>query len=188
MKTLFRIIFLTLFVYCFGSFGCKKDSNKSTVVAIEDLLVKNNEITGWAYSSSSWVANNGSDLTQKIDGGAEQYIKYGFIEASNQGYTGTINGSGVEITIRVYNLGSDENTSLIMDDPEVVPSNSLIWVDNHAGFAAKYMRFGGLSQHMYFNRGKYLIYLEADTDSEESLNILKQFALNVDEKVKSSIE
>ena len=34
------------------SAGCTKDPGNNTTLTIEDMLVKNNEITGWVYSGS----------------------------------------------------------------------------------------------------------------------------------------
>ena len=40
--------------------SCTKDPGNNTTLTIEDILVKNNEITGWVYSGAGWIANNGS--------------------------------------------------------------------------------------------------------------------------------
>jgi len=164
--------------------GCTKDTGKNVALTIEDLLVKNNEITGWVYSGSGWIANNGSELTQQINGGAELYIKYGFTEAANQLYQGTINNISCEIGLTIYNLGTNENVTALYDDPDLGLTSALIWSDNPAGTVAKYIRYSGLSQVLCFHRDNYLVYLTMSFDTEESLNILKQFGYNVDEKIK----
>lgn len=181
-------ILAAMIVFGISTPGCKKDTSKGAILSIEDMLVKNNEITGWTYSGSSWVANNGSELTTQIDGGAELYIKYGFIEATYQKYAGTINNISCEIQLFIYNLGSATNTSGIFDDPDLGLSSALVWSDNPAGTKAKYVRGGGLSQTMFFYRDKYLIDLTVTTDNEQSLDILKAFAINVDGKVKEALK
>jgi hypothetical protein len=164
--------------------GCTKDPGNNTALTIEDMLVKNNEITGWVYSGSGWIANNGSELTQQIDGGAELYIKYGFTEAASQLYQGTINSVSCEIGLTIFNLGTVENAEALFEDPDLGLTSALNWSDNPAGTGAKYIRYSGVSQVLCFYRSSYLVYLTMSFDTEESLNILKQFAYNVDEKVK----
>jgi hypothetical protein len=169
------------------SWSCTKDPGNNTTLTIEDMLVKNNEITGWVYSGAGWIANNGSELTQQIDGGAELYIKYGFTEAASQLYQGTINEISCEIGLTVYNLGTADNAVALFEDPDLGLTSALVWSDNPAGVSAKYIRYSGVSQVLCFYRGCYLVYLTMSFDTEESLNILKQFAYNVDEKVKQAI-
>jgi hypothetical protein len=164
--------------------SCTKDTGKNGALTIEDLLVKNNEITGWVYSGSGWIANNASELTQQIDGGAGLYIKYGFIEAASQIYQGTINNVNCEIELTVYHLGMKEYVVALFEDPDLGLTSALTWSDNPAGIVAKYIRYSGISQVLCFYRDNYLVYLTMSYDTEESLNILKQFGYNVDEKVK----
>lgn len=170
------------------SAGCTKDPGNNTTLTIEDMLVKNNEITGWVYSGSGWIANNGSELTQQIDGGAELYIKYGFTEAASQLYHGTINEISCETELTVYNLSTADNAVALFEDPDLGLTSALTWSDTPAGTSAKYIRYSGVSQVLCFYRGNYLVHLTMDFDTEESLSILKQFAYNVDEKVKQAME
>lgn len=166
---------------------CQKDTgNNNGALSIEDLLVKNNEITGWAYAGNGWIANNGSELTQHIDGGSELFIKYGFLEGTFQKYTGTIDKIECEIDIYIYNQTTIDNVSALFDDADLGLSGALTWNDNPAGIKAKYYRNSGLSQTMHFYRDKYLIELSISYDSEGSLNIIKQFAYNIDDKLKKA--
>lgn len=184
-----RIMYLpALAIMLIVSAGCTKDPGNNTTLTIEDMLVKNNEITGWVYSGSGWIANNGSELTQQIDGGAELYIKYGFTEAASQLYHGTINEISCEIGLTVYNLGTTENAVALFEDPDLGLTSALTWSDNPAGTVAKYIRYSGVSQVLCYYRGNYLVYLTMDYDTEESLSILKQFAFNVDEKIKQIVD
>lgn len=186
MRLVTRFFLLTLTI--FTAAGCAKDTGKKETLTIEDLLVKNNEITGWVYAGSGWVANNGSELTTQIDGGAELYIKYGFVEAASQLYHGIINDISCEIGLTIYNLGTTDNVVTLFEDPDLGLTSALTWSDNPAGIVAKYIRYSGLSQVLCFYRGSYLVYLTMTFDTEESLSILKQFAYNVDEKIKQVID
>jgi len=182
MHTLMKNILFAAILYIVA--GCTKDTGKQKTLTIEDMLVKNNEITGWVYSGTAWIANNGSELTQQINGGAELYIKYGFIEAACQYYQGTINDISCEMVLTIYNLGTSENVMALFGDPDLGLTSALTWSDNPAGEAARYIRYSGLTQVMCFYRGNYMVYLTLNYDTEESLNIIKQFCYNVDEKVR----
>jgi len=186
MQSLLRISLPALILILFPV--CTKDPGNNTALTIEDMLVKNNEITGWVYSGSGWIANNGSELTQQINGGSELYIKYGFIEAASQLYQGTIDDIGCEIGLTVYNQGTAGNAVALFEDPDLGLTSALNWTDNPAGTVAKYIRYSGVSQVLCFYRSSYLVYLTMSFDTEESLSILKQFAYNVDEKVKQVID
>jgi len=67
----------------------------------------------------------------------------------------------------------------LYEDPDLGLSGAIAWT-NGAGDAAHYIRYGGLAQTLAFYKDKYFVSLEIDYDTEESLNILKQFALNID--------
>jgi len=153
------------------------------VKSIEDLLVKNNEITGWTYSGAGWVANNISELTNYIDGLADVFQRYGFNEASYQLYVGAINSAQVELRLTVYNLGTNENVKSLTADQAISLVGGIQWT-NGAGEFAQYARYNGLSQELIFYRDKYYVNITIMADTEESLNIIKQFALNVDGKIK----
>jgi hypothetical protein len=172
-----------LFIVLIG-FYCSKDSTKTDeIITIEDLLVKNNEISGWNYGGQRWVANNISELTTYINGLAEVYQRYGFVDAANQSYEGKIDNQNRQLQLTVYRLQNEENTRGAYEDPDLGLGSTLQW-ENGAGTEAKYVRYGGLSQVLAFFRGAYFISLQMNYDTEESLSILKQFALNVDQKIK----
>lgn len=181
MKFIKIIFFLFIIIF---SFNCKKDStNDNPVKSIEDLLVKNNEITGWTYSGAGWTANNISELTTYIDGAADIYQRHGFIEAVQQQYQGKVNNNQCLLKITIYNHGNKTNAQATYNDNDIGLSGAITW-QNGAGDEAHYVRYGGLSQVMTFYRNAYFVYLEINTDSEESLNIMKQFSLNIDGKMK----
>jgi hypothetical protein len=135
------------------SAGCTKDPGNNTTLTIEDMLVKNNEITGWVYSGSGWIANNGSELTQQINGGAELYIKYGFTEAASQLYHGTINDISCELGLTVYNLGTAENAVALFEDPTWGWRTDM--VHNPAG-TVQYIQYCGFLRYCFFDN--YLVY------------------------------
>jgi hypothetical protein len=173
------LLALVLSLVCCG----KKSTEGSGPISIEDLLVKNNEITGWTYFGTGWVASGYSELTLFINGRADFYQKHGFVEAANQSYQGTIDGGTRKLHLTVFNQGSAGNAQATYEDPELGLSGSIDWTVGAAGDAAKYAWYGQLSQTLVFYRGQYFVLLEMEYGTEESLNILKQFALNVDGKI-----
>ena len=180
MKT--NLIIIVLFLLC-ANVVCDKNTTKNDkIISIEDLLVKNNEITGWTFSGAGWIANNVSELTVYINGAAEIYQRHGFIEAAHQTYQGTIDNADRLLKITVYNQTDATNALATYQDPDLGHSGAIEWIDG-AGTAAHYLRYGGLSQVLTFYRNAYFVLLELNYDTEESLNILKQFALNVDGKI-----
>ena len=161
----------------------KQATNSDDILSVEDLLVKNNEITGWSYSGAGWSANSISDLTVYINGLAEIYQRHGFVEAAHQTYRGTIGSAERRLGLTVYDMGSQSNAQATYDDPDLGLSAAIDWTAG-AGAAARHIRFGGFSQVLTFYRGAYFAYLEINDDTEEGLSILKQYALNVDGKAR----
>ena len=164
--------------------GCSKSSTTGTddVLSIEDLMVQNNEISGWSYSGSGWVATSISELTEYINGLAETYQEHGFEEGAQQSYVGTIDGDSRIIQLMVFDMGTESNAKDTYDDPDLGLSGATVWTDG-AGTESHYVRYSGLSEAMAFYKKKYFVHLQVNYDSDETLNILKQFALNVDGKI-----
>jgi len=179
-----KYLLILLGLIIFIGVGCEKsESNEDDeVLTIEDLLVKDNEITGWSYAGVRWVANNITELTEFINGGAEIYQNHGFKEATQQSYNGTIENGTRTMQLFIYDMNTNENAKAVYDDPNLGLSGATDWLDG-AGVEAHYVRFGGLSQKLSFYRDKYFVLIDINFDTDESLNIVKQFALNVDGKI-----
>jgi len=178
-------IILIVVLFAVGVFsGCEKSSSSDDgeILTIEDLLTKNNEITGWSYSGTSWVASSITELTVYINGIAETYQKYGFEEAAQQSYSGTIDNASRTLQIIIFDMGSEENAKDVYDDPDIGLSGATVW-PNGAGTEAHYVQYGGLSEVLTYYYGQYFVYQQIDYDSDETLNIMKQFALNIDGKL-----
>lgn len=175
--------YLSMLVFIIILSGCKKSAtDNDQIISIEDVLVQNNEITGWSYSGSGWVANNISELTTYIDGAAEIYQRHSFVEAAQQSYRGSIDNNERQLNLFVYNQTNQTEAQATFEDPDIGMSGAIEW-SGGAGHQAQYIRNSGLSQALTFFRDKYFIYIEINYDTEESLNLLKQFALNVDGKI-----
>lgn len=178
-----KILIPCLMILIIIIFSCTKDPTKTDeIVSIEDLLVKNNEISGWQYGNESWIANNYQDLYNEIDGGAEVYNQHGFIEAANQTYQGQIDNQNRQLKITIFNQGNETNSKAVFEHPDL-GLNTGINLNNGTGTEAKYIRYG-LSQVLAFYKKAYFVSLEMNYDTEESLNVTKQFALNISNSIK----
>jgi hypothetical protein len=164
------------------SMSCTKSDSSNEILTIEDLLVDNNEITGWSTSGTSWTASSITELTEYINGMAETYDQYGFQEAAQQSYSGTIDDGSRTIQIIIYDLGSEENAQDLYDDPDLGLSSATTW-SNGAGTEAHYVQYSGLSEVLTFYSGVYFVYMQVDYDSDGTLSIMKQFALNISGKI-----
>jgi hypothetical protein len=166
--------------------GCKKDSATdpgTAKKAIDALLVKNGEISGWTYAGAAWVANNLSELTTYINGAADTYQRHGFVEAAHQEYAGSIGSTGAQIKVTVYNQASASNAAALYADPALGFTGAVEWTGG-AGTAAHYVRINGVAQMLSFHRDGYYVYLELlNVDTDQSLNVLKGFASNIDGKI-----
>ncbi len=89
-----------------------------TIVGQEtkDLLINDNEISGWVFDADSipcntGVANDNPSLFDAIDGGAEVYLDRGFVSGAYSGYTdGTPDN---EICVEIYDQGTAANAYLV---------------------------------------------------------------------------
>lgn len=179
MKT--RVYILPVLLVLMALAACSKSTTEPETLTIEDLLVKNNELAGWVYGDTRWVARNYSELYIPINGAAVIYERHGFREAASQNYMGTIDDVQVEITIMVFDQTTAENAENLFNDPDTDFGGATPWPDG-AGEEAHYDA-APLSHRMSFYRGKYYVDLNIGSGSEEGLNVLKQFALNIDGKI-----
>ena len=179
MKILFFFMILMLSSLCFCS---KKNSTQPEVVTTEDLLIKDNEISGWKRTGLHWVANSSGELSNYINGEAVLYTNYGFVEAAKQEYEGTVLGNTETVELRIFDQGKTANAKAVFDEVVRQMSSPIDWSEG-IGTAAKIERFS-LSQRIVFHKSKYYISLTISTGVDEALDVLKTFARNVDSKIK----
>lgn len=174
MSRLFIIFFLvSLFSFC------TKDTQLSTP---EDILIRDNEISGWSRTGNGWIANSSGDLNNAINGEAAIYTVRGFVEGAMQEYQGNVLENAEVIELRIFNQGSIENSKSIFDELVNNMSNPLDW-PNGAGKEAKIDRISSLSQRILFYDSKYFISLSITNGIDEALEVLKTFAINIDTKI-----
>jgi len=181
-KQIFTIILLLLVASILLS--CEKSNSNNDPKTIEDLLIKDKEIIGWTYFGAGWVAYNITEIMKQIDGAIVVYQRYSNdIEAAYQAYDGTVNNTRCQLRLYIYDMGDSAYAKGVYNDPDIGLSGAIDW-QGGAGTAAHYVRNNGLSQMLSFYNKSYFVLLDIGVDTEESLNILKQFALNVDGKIR----
>jgi hypothetical protein len=176
LKMVIALIILISSMFC-----SEKNSTKPEVIAPEDLLPKDNEISGWTRTEEFWTARGGAELSSYINGGAALYENYGFVECAAQVYEGAVLEIIEKVRMIIFDQGNSENTSSLFEEYLRQMSSPIEW--NEAGTGARIERFP-LSQIIVFYRSKYFVSLTITSGSDEALEVLKQFAKNVDSKIK----
>ena len=173
---------LLIFIMVMGSLSCKKKSStEPEAVTIEDLLVKDNEISGWKRAGDFWVANSSSQLYEYIDGAGDPYIQNGFIEGAYQSYEGKVLEDFESIYLSIFDLAKSENTLAAFEIVLPTLSSPIDWTDG-PGETNRIERFP-LSQRILYRKGKYVVDLTIDSGLDEALDALKTFAANVASKM-----
>ena len=178
MRSLPIYIFLILSII----FSCSKDKGSNPeALTPEDLLIKDNEISGWVRSGDFWTASSAGDLNNYINGEAVIYTNRGFVEAAKQEYQGNILGNTETIELRIFDQGTSENAQSVFDELVLQMSSPIDWTSD-SGNWAKIERFP-LSQKLIFWKEKYFVSLTITSGLDEALNVLKTFGNNVYVKI-----
>ncbi|MCE5250396.1 hypothetical protein LLG96_09265 [bacterium] len=160
--------------------GCSKDSStNSSPTAPEDILTRDDEISGWGRSGGSWTASSSSELNTHIDGEEPLYNRHGFVEAAMQRYEGTVLGRSTTVEARIFDQGSQENVQALMEELILQLVNP---INLATGDEGKLERFP-LSQKILFRKSKYLVSLTITSGLDEALDVLKTFAVNIDKRI-----
>jgi hypothetical protein len=160
----------------------KKKSTNPEPATVEDLMIKNNEISGWLKSGAGWFANGESELTTFIDGAAPEYIQNGFIEGSEQSYQGTIKLESVTLLLRIFDQGNETHTKNIFD----ILSSRLSSAEQLQLEYVQESRLERLplAQTLLARKSKYLIKLTIESNYDEATTVLKIFLQNMASKIK----
>lgn len=169
-------LFLLMFSVIFAA--CDLDPKHDTP---EDLLIGNNEISGWSLTDNFWTATNTDELTDNLYGEAATLSSYGFVEAAYQEYEGRILGNIEQIQVTIFDQGKNKNAAAIFDYFVNKMSSPIDWQDG-AGEEAKYDRFS-IKILMCFFSSRYFVELSISSGQDEALAILQTFAKNIDNKI-----
>jgi hypothetical protein len=180
----FKFVFL-LFILPVSILCSKKNATNPEVATVEDLLIKDNEISGWRMAGEGWVVYNETDLRKVIDGDADKYVPYGFIEGAYQSYSGRIFQDTVTVFVYIFDQGKPSNSKELFNN--LISSGSVFsapqrWPTDT--FPDAVVDRSQISQIIASYKSKYYISLNITSGTDESLAVLKTFALNIGTKIK----
>jgi hypothetical protein len=181
IKMRFKLLFLVMaalsIIVC-----SKKNATNPEVVSVEDLMVKNNEISGWNRVGEGWVASSESDLFNHIDGGAPLYTRHGFVEAADQDYSGKVLQDTVTVDLMAFDQGTSTNAQELFNEVSVSLLTPEIW--QSVNYKEAKIERSPLSIRIIGWKSKYYASLTITSNLNESLEVLKTFADNVGSKIK----
>lgn len=173
-------LFICLFLACLSSAGCSKDSGTNAKpVTPEDILTRDDEISGWRRAGGSWTASSSGELNANIDGEEPVYTRHGFVEAAMQRYEGKVLNSSATVEVRIFDQGTDANAAALFAELLLQLVNPIAF---SIGEEAKIERFP-LSQRILFRKSNYLASLTITSGLDEALDVLKTFAGNIDSRI-----
>lgn len=142
--------------------GCRKQSPAQPLPA-------SNEIAGWEKTGKTRTFS-ASNLSDYIDGGAEQYLKAGFksVSTSDYKYQGKI-----EAVADVY-LMADTNAARTIFEADPAGSARIIPL----GDAAR-----AFSQSVTFRKGAFVVRIVGYQEAPETPQALKQLAQGVEKRL-----
>ena len=120
------IIITSIFFFSCGGENDAIDENGGEKLKYKnpiELLPRDNDISGWMRENFA-EATNYASLYDLIDGAAQIFIDNGFVSAVFQNY---VDGSGLQLELRVYEMDSMENARWVYDELSQVAI--IPWVD-----------------------------------------------------------
>ncbi len=173
MKRLFTILFYLIVLM--GS--CRRTVDSSAGADPADLLPIDNDISGFMKKGSAAIMTDYQTLMDAIDGAAQKYIDYGFIEGVQQLYS---NGS-IDVDVHILNQGNAENAKQVLTEfrpssPEVLSASDPQVLIEHAlptGYS------------LFYQGENIFMEIIASEKTTFALNMLKQFYLNIDGKIET---
>jgi hypothetical protein len=157
------------------SASCRISSNPGSAADPADLLPVDNDISGFTKKGSTSVMTDQQSIFNAIDGEAQRYIDYGFIEGVKQLYS---NGS-VDIDVQLFNQGDETNAQSLFErfyptSPELISEKNPIVVIDHS-LSTGYQ--------ILYTKQSILLRISTTEKSDFALNMAKQFYWNIDKKI-----
>jgi hypothetical protein len=178
-----RLRILLLIVMTLASVQCsKKSTTTPDLASVEDLVIKDNEISGWRRAGEGWVASSETDLYGRIDGAAPPYVQHGFVEAADQNYTGKVLQDTVTVELKAFDQGQVSNAQALFGELSVLLLTPETWQTDR--FTEAKIERTQLAIRIVAWKSKYYISLSITSNLNEALEVLKTFATNVGSKIK----
>jgi hypothetical protein len=157
--------------------SCRITQNASAAADPADLLPVDNDISAFLKKGSTAVMTDQQSIFSAIDGEAQRYIDYGFIEGVKQLYS---NGS-VDIDVQIFNQGNATNAQSIFD--RFYPSSPELISEKNPEVVVKHELPNGYE--ILYTKQSILLRITTTEKSDFALNMAKQFYWNIDKKIPS---
>ncbi|OGJ89970.1 MAG: hypothetical protein A2268_08285 [Candidatus Raymondbacteria bacterium RifOxyA12_full_50_37] len=165
--------------YFFMGGGCRKSVDPGAGSDPADMLPADNDISGFVKKGSPAVMTDYQTIMDAIDGAAEKYIDYGFVEGVQQLY-----GNGaVNVDVQIFNHGSTENATGIFQEL-YPPSAETITQGEGLEIIVDHSRL--LNYSILYRKGRMFMQINTTEKSDFALNMAKQFCYNIDSKIESA--
>ena len=177
---------LLIFLVVIVAISCSKkaEEDETEPKDVVDLLLLDNEISGWTKSSATEIAENESQLWDLINGAGQVYIDHGFVKCVFQTYSGEIQGGPVELKLRIFDMGDTTNAENVYD--EVGDGSEIPW--NDAGEEARYKLETGIIVNYYILDmwdSRFYVWIEINHDHQDALNVAQMFAMNISQEIRA---
>ena len=119
---------VSIIVLTFVIVNCDESSDKA--IRPIDLLPASGEISGWDKGTGPGdygEADDQESLYDLINGAAELYIQYGFVEGVQQRYYGDIGDTPATVDLYIGDHGDKANVAAMFEEPELTPQNLTPW-------------------------------------------------------------
>ena len=179
MKKKYQLIILTISLLLFLS-TCRKSVDSGAGADPADLLPANDDISGFQKKGSPAIMTDYQSIMDAIDGAAQKFIDYGFVEGVQQLYS---NGS-IDIDVHILNQGSEQNAKQILI--EFYPSSPEVISPGEGSLPKVVIEHALLTGYsLYYQQGNIYMEIIASEKTTFALNMLKQFYWNIDGKIES---
>ncbi|MBD3422431.1 MAG: hypothetical protein GF398_20140 [Chitinivibrionales bacterium] len=156
---------------------CRFSQNPGAGADPTDLLPVNNDISGFERTGSAAIMTDKQTIYNAIDGAAEKYIDYGFIEGAQQNFS---NGR-IDVDVQVFNHGTPQNARAVFADDDIYPSTPSII---NAGDPHVVLDLTNpFAYSILYQRNNIFLRINSSEKSDFALNMVKQFYLNIDTKI-----
>jgi hypothetical protein len=176
---------LALVLLALLCFGCDNTPQPNPPKDAVDLVLADNEITGWTRSSAMEVCENATQLLALIDGEGQTYIDNGFVKSAFQDYTGTIGGNTVPLALRVFDMADTAHARTVY--AAVATGSETPWTGDNPGDEAR-IEQSLFAYRVDFREDKFYLSVSIDDATDAGLSTAKLFLLNVSDAIRDTTD
>lgn len=185
-KFVFIIVIIAGITICISFMACSEGNlqdspqdstqNPSTVKAA-DLLPVSGEISPWTCGSYQ-EANDFTSLYAIIDGDAQTYVNYGFVEGVVQEYEGgNVGGQPATVGLWIFDQGNASSAQALLADPVIIPAIFTPYTIGDEAYLDDALYYVAI--HLRDDRFYVKVSVDKNGDLEQAQSIVLLFANNV---------